>query len=106
VIYLTRGGKILLADVRMPEAPELQRCLLDRIIKWPSPLSGGSEGATLSSFFTHLGAPEELPEPPSTLTAELARRRALVQRALELGLIEANDPILEHFKDDGPARHP
>jgi hypothetical protein len=102
VIYLSRGSQVLLGDVSIPEAPELQRCVLKRVAEWPSPFSRSSEGATLSGFFVHLGAPEEFPEPPASLTAELDRRRALVRRALELGLIEAADPLLEQFSTASP----
>jgi len=108
VIYLARGSKVLLADVNIPEAPELQRCVLERIQTWSSPFSSSSssssEGAILSGFFLDLGAPEEFPDqPPGTLTAMLARRRALIARALELGLIAANDPLLQRFEDPRPA---
>jgi len=108
VIYLARGSKVLLADVNIPEAPELRRCVLERIQTWSSPFSNSSssssEGAVMSGFFLDLGGPEEFPDqPPGTLTAELARRRALVARALELGLIANNDPLLQRFEDPRPA---
>ncbi|HEX2673569.1 MAG TPA: hypothetical protein VHM25_21965, partial [Polyangiaceae bacterium] len=101
VIYLARGSQVLLADVSIPESPELRRCALERILKWSSPFSGSFEGTTLSGFFMDLGGAEEFPDPPGSLTAELNRRRALVEHALELGLIQADDPLLERFKDAG-----
>jgi len=101
VIYLTRGGKVLLADVSIPEAPELQRCVLERIRQWPSPSFEPSDGTVLSGFFIDLGGPEQLPEKPATLSAELERRSALVLRALELGMIAADDPVLQRFKSNG-----
>ena len=104
VIYLIRGSKVLLADVSIPEAPELRRCVLERIQTWSSPaaFSGSSAAATLSSFFIDLGGPEEFPDhPPESLTAELARRRTLINRALELGLIQPDDPLVERFKNAG-----
>jgi len=99
VLYLARGSQVLLADVSIPEAPELRRCVLERIVKWQSPFPGSSEATTLSGFFLNLGGAEEFPDPPGTLTAELARRRALLERARELGLIQADDPLLERFKN-------
>ena len=105
VIYLARGSRVLLAEVNIPEAPELRRCVLERILKWQSPFSGSSSEATiLSGFFLDLGGPEEFPDPPGSLTAELARRRALLEHALELGLIQAGDPLLERFKATGAER--
>lgn len=101
VIYLTRGGKVLLADVSIPEAPELQRCVLERITTWSSPFSGVSE-TVLSGFFIDLGGPEEFPDRPPQLRAEFARRAALVDRAVALGLINADDPLRKRF-GHGPA---
>jgi len=110
VLYLTRGGKVLLADVRIPEAPELQTCIQERIQGWSVPLAPSSKETILSGFFIHLGAPEALPEPPRSLTAELDRRRALLRRALELGLMQADDPMLKRFDygrpTDSPSPHP
>jgi len=104
VIYLTRGGKILLADVSIPEAPELQRCVLDRIQHWASPLAS-ADATALSGFFIDLGGAEQLPTGPGTLSAELERRRALVERALELGMVRADDPVLQRFKSSAAEPH-
>jgi hypothetical protein len=96
VIYLTRGGKILLADVSIPEAPELQRCVLERISSWSAPFPNAS-AAVLSSFFIDLGGPEDFPDHAIDLPAELARRRALVERAVTLGLVPPDDPLRRQF---------
>lgn len=104
VIYLTRAGKVLLADVSIPEDLQLRRCVLARIHSWSAPLLGSSEETTLSGFFMSLGAPEALPEPPRSLTAELDRRKSLLQRALELDLIKEDDPVLKRFESHGPSR--
>ena len=107
VIYLVGGSKVLLADVSIPEAPELRHCVLNRIQSWSSPFKTSAQAATLSSFFIDLGGPEEFPDhPPESLPAELARRRALIAQALELGLIQADDPLVEQFNDarSGPSR--
>jgi hypothetical protein len=97
VIYLTRGGKILIADVSIPEAPELQRCVLERISGWSAPFPDASI-TVLSSFFIDLGGPEDFPDHPIDLPAELARRRALVERAVTLGLIPTDDPLRKEFR--------
>src|SRR5204863_3800458 len=97
VIYLARGRRVLLADVNIPEAPELERCIVDRIVSWPSPFSVASE-TVVSGLFIDLGGPEQFPDPPADLNAELARRDALVQRALQQGLISRDDPLLERLK--------
>ena len=96
VIYLTRAGKILLADVSIPEAPELLRCVLERISSWSAPFPNASV-TVLSTFFIDLGGPEDFPDHPIDLPAELARRRALVERAVALGLMPADDPLRKQF---------
>jgi hypothetical protein len=96
VIYLTRGGQILLADVSIPEAPELQRCVLERISSWSAPFPDAS-ATLLSSFFIDLGGPEEFPDHPLELTAERARRLALIDRAVALGLMTPDDPLRKRF---------
>jgi hypothetical protein len=101
VIYLARGRRMLLADVNIPEAPELARCVVDRIVTWSSPFSEGAE-TVVSGLFIHLGGPERLPDAPAHAYAELARRDALVQRALQLGLISADDPLLARLKRPQP----
>ena len=102
VMYLTRGGRVLLADVSIPENLELQRCVLQRIAGWASPFSSSSE-TVLSSFLIELGEPEEraVIGTRDRLQAELARRDALVRRALELGLIKADDPLFERLRAPG-----
>lgn len=101
VFYLSRGRRVLLATVSTPEAPALARCLEDRIATWASPFPETS-GSELSSFFIDLGGPEQFPDPPVDLTSELARRDALVERARKLGLISADDPLLERLKRTSP----
>jgi hypothetical protein len=101
VHYLARGRRVLLADVHIPEAPELGRCVVDRIVTWPSPFSEAA-GTVVSGLFIDLGGPERLPDPPADLHAELAHRDALVQRALRAGLISADDPLLERLKRPQP----
>jgi hypothetical protein len=105
VIYLTRGGKVLLADVKIPEAPELQRCVLERISSWSSPFPNASE-TVLSGFFIDLGGPEEFPDPPLDLTAERARRLGLVDRAVALGLVPPDDPLRQMLTTPGPLQPP
>ena len=102
VIYLARGPRILLADVNIPEAPELGRCVVDRVVTWLSPFSEAST-TVVSGLFIDLGGPERFPDPPADLHVELARRDALVQRALQRGLISADDPLLERLKRPPPA---
>jgi hypothetical protein len=104
VIYLTGAGKVLLADVSIPEDLDLRGCVLARIQSWSAPLLGSPEETTLSGFFMSLGAPETLPDPPRSLTAELGRRKALLRRALELDLIKADDPVLKRFESPGPTQ--
>jgi hypothetical protein len=96
VLYVARDGKVLLADVDLSEAPELQRCVLERVQSWSSPPLGTE--SVLSGFFMDLGGPEEFPDPPPTLAAARARRVALVDRAVALGLIRADDPLRERLR--------
>jgi hypothetical protein len=92
VIYLARGAKLLLADVNIPEAPELKSCVLEKIGTWSSPFPTPTE-TQLSSFFVDLGGPEQFPDPPLDLVVERSRRLALIDRAIALGLIAADDPL-------------
>jgi hypothetical protein len=99
VFFLTRGGRVLLADVAIPEDSGLEQCVLQRIVGWESPVSSESE-TVLSSFLIELGGPEELTDEVmrARLNGELTRRDALVRRALQLGLLESSDPLLERLK--------
>jgi hypothetical protein len=91
VLYLARAKKVLLADVQVPDAPELAKCLIERIEHWACPHAS----SVLSSFWIDLGA---APEWPATERDFHARRARLLSRALEQSLIAPDDPLFEELK--------
>lgn len=95
VFYLERAGKVLLADVLVPEAPALAHCLTNTMTTWVAPFVPGSNSrAVVSSFFIDLGAPPEFPDrlPGYDL---LKHRDELLKRAVDSGLLDRDDPLVK-----------
>jgi hypothetical protein len=85
------------------EAPSV----LERVSSWSSPVANASD-TVLSGFFIDLGGPEAFPDPPVDLTTERARRPALVDRAVALGLMPPDDPLRKQLGAAAPptVQHP
>ena len=101
VLFLQRDGRVLLTDVLIPEAPELARCVTERVAGWRGPITQSEGGGSVfSSFFLDLGAP---PEYPDALPADdfFKRRRALIERAHSAGLLPDDDPFWATFGQRG-----
>ena len=91
VNYLARAERVVLADVQVPQAPELAACFMERIHGWKVPLAGASYRCILDTFWIDIGAPADWPEDVRPI---LSRRTRLVAEALQRGLMRERDPLL------------
>ncbi|HET9957448.1 MAG TPA: hypothetical protein VFQ61_23275 [Polyangiaceae bacterium] len=108
-LYLVRGGKYIYVDFELAEAPELARCIRESMLQWQAFQPPGSDpGAVgVGGRPIRLGpAPTERPA-AETFAAHRERWRRVVNSALEKGILDRNDPIVQetlHPKPEWPSQ--
>jgi hypothetical protein len=102
VFYLQRDGTVLFADVQIPEAPELARCIAARVQAWQGRFARAPiSGTFVTSFKVDFGAPPEFPD-RSEGESMVTRRDAFLQRAMKARVLASDDPLWQRY-DISPA---